>query len=1566
MKKFNFLTNKVRWLLVPLVLFTLGVGNAWGAMAEATIGTYASANSWTNGQYYSSMALNSDVTITANLSNGYYSSSSPGTWRFYQTNSGTLTVSTSSGTLNCMVVTYNVSNGGSLYDGSTAYASDVVIPLSGTSKTFTIGSTTGKTNGQVQIKHISVFYAPAGSSNVFRRISSVDDIKAGDDIVIVSQDETKALSTTQNTNNRGLASISVSEHSFTYSSTSNVQLLSVSINSGKYSFHDGVGYLKQPGNNNYLQRDATLGDNTKWTLDVSSYVFSINSVRNSSYYIAYNSGASIFATYTSTYEKPYIYKRAPSCTELGSINGSISWSNGTSATLTWNSMSNVDATTPYTVTYRTGSAAYGDTNVGSITTNGAGKKTCTITGLTAGTSYDFKIAVTAASNYCDKDSVMTSKAPLITASATLTGSDYAYGDGPGTEKSFTVSGVGLTGDITVTAPTNFEVSTTSGKLYSSSVVLSPSDGTLSSTAVYIRLAAGLSENDYSGNVTISGGGAANNTSVSIAGTVSAACHTPTISGQPAASASYNMNVTATALSVTAAKGDVSDPTLTYQWYSNTANSKTTPTPSPIDGATSSSYTPPTTASGTKYYFCEVSSGACSLTSNISAISVNTPTLSIGDDKTSIAFGDRAKDGSYDLTFTVSGSNLAKDAGISLALSGTNASLFSIDKTSISQTSTGAVSSTTVTVTYSPNVAGDHTATLTISSTGATNKVLSLSGSSKWVVTWKVNGSTSSTTYVANSSKPTPPDAPADNTLNNCANKFMGWSCKSWGSTPKTTGTGEYDDLFTSSDYSTKGPSITKDTVIYAVFAEGEDGTAQLTTAEITAAYCSGSGTCGSVTSYANGPYDISSNDGNWEGAVCAINNGNIGMRATDASQALGRPRLISPDYGGSVTKITISATNGSSSDDRYIYICSSATASPATENIGSGTATKKTTTDVVIEPSSAVSSFYIYVNDALTFTSIEVEYSSGENYVTQCAANQVRVTYDFNGGTGTACTEGVTTKSASYTVCSTEPEKNYYDFAGWSDGTNTYDAGDTYNLQATTEFTATWTPTVYTITYNLNGGTQQVTPAAPTSYTVESSDITLPTAPTKGHSRFDGWFDNSGLTGSAVTTIAAGSHGDTAFWAKWTARNEFKFYKDDELLATLYRASDENLEAAASGTLSGQGAKPSDPSAPSACSSKVFVGWTETWFNDETDTEPADLSDATGKKAAGKTYYAVWATRAGSPGSYTYSAYSTTCCGKSVEVDGGSPSNGTVTFDKSYAWTCKEDREIVMTITPAAGYQLHTFSVATGDGKVAAKSMSADVALDNNSSAAQVITLTFAKDADGDYDVTATFTEMTVTSWTWTYNSGDIPDPIDVYVGQKKQIDVVMSPSGVLSSHKNNNSYTHSVNATYIANPNRAGAYFTFEGKAATESTPITLTHNDDTSEPKTFALTFNVRVIALPTVTFIDQVHNKTDFTVGDDDLPASGILSAVVSGDKLTVTTTRPTPNHADVAEPGSGNACEKSHLHLVGWIDKDWADEHPNATHSEILGAGTGVYYAANTDIDLSAKNGKTFLAVWSKIE
>tara|TARA_R110002012_G_scaffold312248_1_gene522646 strand:- start:216133 stop:218202 length:2070 start_codon:yes stop_codon:yes gene_type:complete len=116
----------------------------------------------------------------------------------------------------------------------------------------------------------------------------------------------------------------------------------------------------------------------------------------------------------------------------------------------------------------------------------------------------------------------TATGPLITVGADVSGLDYFEGNGPSSEGSFSVGGVNLTTDITVTAPTFFEISLTSGGTFGSSVTI-PIDGggVAASTIVYVRLAGGLTDAIYTGDAVASATGASDVT-VSLTGTVSPA------------------------------------------------------------------------------------------------------------------------------------------------------------------------------------------------------------------------------------------------------------------------------------------------------------------------------------------------------------------------------------------------------------------------------------------------------------------------------------------------------------------------------------------------------------------------------------------------------------------------------------------------------------------------------------------------------------------------------------------------------------------------------------------------------------------------------------------------------------------------------------------------------------------------------------------------------------------------------------------------------------------------------------------------------------------------------------
>lgn len=71
----------------------------------------------------------------------------------------------------------------------------------------------------------------------------------------------------------------------------------------------------------------------------------------------------------------------------------------------------------------------------------------------------------------------------------------------------------------------------------------------------------------------------------------------------------------------------------------------------------------------------------------------------------------------------------------------------------------------------------------------------------------------------------------------------------------------------------------------------------------------------------------------------------------------------------------------------------------------------------------------------------------------------------------------------------------------------------------------------YSVTYKLNGGTNPSS-GVTSSYTVDSNAFTLPTPSRTGYT-FGGWYDNSSLTGTAITSVPKGSTGNKTYYAKW-------------------------------------------------------------------------------------------------------------------------------------------------------------------------------------------------------------------------------------------------------------------------------------------------------------------------------------------------------------------------------------------------------------------------------------------------
>ena len=119
--------------------------------------------------------------------------------------------------------------------------------------------------------------------------------------------------------------------------------------------------------------------------------------------------------------------------------------------------------------------------------------------------------------------------PTTTPTITVTGSLSAFSTtvgAPSAAQTYSVAGTNLTGDILITPPTGFELST-NGTTYSSTLTLPQSSGSVATTTIYVRLT-GVSVGSFSGNITHTSSSATTQ-NLAVSGTVSAVCYVLTLS-----------------------------------------------------------------------------------------------------------------------------------------------------------------------------------------------------------------------------------------------------------------------------------------------------------------------------------------------------------------------------------------------------------------------------------------------------------------------------------------------------------------------------------------------------------------------------------------------------------------------------------------------------------------------------------------------------------------------------------------------------------------------------------------------------------------------------------------------------------------------------------------------------------------------------------------------------------------------------------------------------------------------------------------------------------------------------
>jgi hypothetical protein len=141
-----------------------------------------------------------------------------------------------------------------------------------------------------------------------------------------------------------------------------------------------------------------------------------------------------------------------------------------------------------------------------------------IAGLTSANCNPATINATTPTSY----SISGNSPTLLVTPTTLTGFGYFPGSGPSTSQTYSLSGTFLTGfpaSITVSSPTDYEISTDNGISWGTSGSVAYTSATLSSTTIYVRLKAGLSQGNFNNEIITNAGGGATTVNVACSGTV---------------------------------------------------------------------------------------------------------------------------------------------------------------------------------------------------------------------------------------------------------------------------------------------------------------------------------------------------------------------------------------------------------------------------------------------------------------------------------------------------------------------------------------------------------------------------------------------------------------------------------------------------------------------------------------------------------------------------------------------------------------------------------------------------------------------------------------------------------------------------------------------------------------------------------------------------------------------------------------------------------------------------------------------------------------------------------------
>ena len=142
-------------------------------------------------------------------------------------------------------------------------------------------------------------------------VEDASTLKVGQQIIIAASESNVALSTTQNSNNRGQATITKDGNAVTFGDDVQVITLEEGNVAGTFAFNVGSGYLYAASSSaNHLRTKDELDDDGSWLITIADGVATIKAQgNNTNNWLRYNKTSSLFSCYgeTSTQKDVSIY-----------------------------------------------------------------------------------------------------------------------------------------------------------------------------------------------------------------------------------------------------------------------------------------------------------------------------------------------------------------------------------------------------------------------------------------------------------------------------------------------------------------------------------------------------------------------------------------------------------------------------------------------------------------------------------------------------------------------------------------------------------------------------------------------------------------------------------------------------------------------------------------------------------------------------------------------------------------------------------------------------------------------------------------------------------------------------------------------------------------------------------------------------------------------------------------------------------------------------------------------------------------------------------------------------------